>query len=363
MIKKNLKTALVFENLFSWGGAGVVSKQLVDIFPHADIYALCGSKEFANKYLNGKKVNYSFLNKFPFVKHLYMYYLPVWPTAIESLDLSNYDLVISTSHWVAKGCVTSEDAIHISYVHTPMRFLWDLKDTYSRYGLLKEPFLNYLRIWDVYSTSRIDKLITNSKFVNSRCKRYWGRSADRVIYPCVDFYRGKIVPYSKRGDYFVAGAPFAENKGGDFIINCAKELGFNLKVIGKSRGYSKLKRLARGFPNIEFLGKVNEKEKWDILKNAKGLIASGVEDFGIFPVEAISCGTPVLALSKGGYLETVIEGVNGMFYNTSSFKDFSVKLEKLLNNDWDVKLMRDSVREFSEERFVREVEEFVYKII
>jgi glycosyltransferase involved in cell wall biosynthesis len=202
-------------------------------------------------------------------------------------------------------------------------------------------------------------LITNSKFVNSRCKRYWGRSADRVIYPCVDLYQGEIVPYANRDDYFVAGAPFAENKGGEFIVKCAKELGFNLKIIGKSRGYSKLKKLARSCSNIEFLGKVTDNEKWDLLKNAKGFIASGIEDFGIFPVEAISCGTPVLAFKRGGYLETVVDGLNGVFYSKTSVDNFKDSLEELLDNDWNVDRMVESVKKFSKDRFIKEVEEYV----
>jgi len=166
MMIKDLKIALVFEGLFSYEGESRVNEQFVKIFPNADIYALYGTQEFSDKYFDGKKVNFSFLNKLPFIQKLYTHYLPLWPIAVESFDLSEYDLVISSSHCVAKGCITSESAIHISYIHTPMRFLWDLKDMYSRYGLLKTPFLNYLRSWDVVSSSRPDRIITNSKFVS-----------------------------------------------------------------------------------------------------------------------------------------------------------------------------------------------------
>ena len=363
MMIKDKKIALLFENLFSWGGAAVVNQNLVELFPDADIYALFGKQDFSNQYFNGKKVKFSFLNRYPFIQKLYRYYLPLWPIAIESFDFTGYDLIISSSHSVAKGCITPEDAIHISYIHTPMRFLWDMKDVYSKHGLLKSPFLNYMRVWDVSSSDRPDRLITNSKFVSSRCKKYWGREANLVIYPPVSLYEGKLIKYKNREDYFVVGAPFAENKGGEFVIECAKELGFNLKIIGKSRGYMRLKRLARSVKNVEFVGRVSEKEKWDLLSNAKGYLATGIEDFGIFPVEAVSCGTPVLALKKGGYLESIEEDINGVFYSENSLDCFREGFYKLINKNWRVEEVSKSTQKYKGERFKEEVEEFVRKSI
>jgi glycosyltransferase involved in cell wall biosynthesis len=363
MIKKNLKVALVFENLFSFGGATIVNQHFANMFPDADIFALFGTQEFSDKYFEGRDIKFSFLNKYPFIKKLYTFYLPLWPVAIESFDLSDYDLVISASHSVAKGCITSESAVHISYIHTPMRYLWDQKDIYSKYGLIKAPFLNYLRMWDVSSARRAEKIITNSKFVSKRCKRYWGREADQVIYPPVKLYEGKLIPYQEREDYFVVGAPFAENKGGEFVIECARELGFNLKIIGRSRGYKKLKRKSRGVKSVEFLGRVSEEVKWELLSRAKGFLAMGIEDFGIFPVEAVSCGTPVLALGKGGYLESIVEGINGVFFSKNTLNSFREGMKKLTSKEWKVERVRESAKRFDENRFRREVEEFVRKSI
>jgi glycosyltransferase involved in cell wall biosynthesis len=363
MINRDLKVALVFENLFSWGGAAVVNGHLFDIFPDADIYALFGTQEFADKHYNAKEVKFSFLNRYPFIRKLYTYYLPLWPVAIESFNLSDYDLVISSSHSVAKGCITGEDTVHISYIHTPMRYLWDQKDIYRKHGLIKTPFLNYLRIWDVSSADRAEKIIANSEFVSKRCKRYWGREADTVINPPVPQYEGELIPYSHRDDYFVIGAPFAENKGGDFVIECARDMGFNLKVIGKSRGYKKLKRLAKGIENIEFVGKITEADKWKLLSNAKGYLATGIEDFGIFPLEAVSCGTPVLALRRGGYVESIEEGVNGVFYTENTLNSFIDGMEKLKSNEWEVEKVRETSEKYNEDRFKREVEEYVRKSI
>jgi glycosyltransferase involved in cell wall biosynthesis len=357
----DLKIALVFEGLFSYDGESRVNEQFVKIFPNADIYALYGTQEFSNKYFNGKRINFSFLNRLPLIKKLYTYYFPLWPVAIESFDLSNYDLVISSSHAVAKGCITSESSIHISYIHTPMRFLWDLKDIYSKYGLLKAPILNYLRSWDVASANRADRLVTNSQFVSDRCKRYWGREADQVIYPPVNLYSSKLVPYKDRGEYFVIGAPFAENKGGRMVIDLAREYGFNLKIIGKSRNFKDLKKYSKNIENVEFLGRVSEEEKWNVLSNSKGFLAMGIEDFGIFPVEAVSCGTPVLAIDKGGYRETVVENVNGLFFKNK--EDFKKQLDKFVSIDWDISSMRKSVEKYSVERFRKEVEDFVINSI
>jgi glycosyltransferase involved in cell wall biosynthesis len=216
-------------------------------------------------------------------------------------------------------------------------------------------------MWDVSSSSRVDKIITNSKFVSNRCKRYWGREADTVINPPVSIYKDKLVEYKDRDNYFVIGAPFAENKGGRFAIECAKELGFTLKVLGKSRGYKKLKRLAKGDKNIEFLGKVSDEDKWKILSRAKGFLATGIEDFGIFPLEAVSCGTPVLALSKGGYLESIQEGVNGVFYDKNTLNSFKKGMAKLKEKDWEVLRVRDSAKDMGVDRFKKEIEEFIKK--
>ncbi len=359
MKSKDLKVALVVESLFSLGGANRVNLEFADLFPNADIYALFGSRKFVEKYLSERKVRFSFLNRVPFIKYLFTFLLPLWAMAIESFDLSEYDLVISSSHGIAKGCITSESATHISYIHTPLRFLWDLKDIYSKYGLLKAPFLNYLRIWDVMSSSRPDILIANSKFVAKRCRRYWGKDVAEVIYPPVDLYKGGLVKYMERGDYFVAGAPFAENKGGEFLIECARALEFNLKIIGSGRGSRRLKRLAKGCSNIEFVGKISDREKWSILSHAKGFVGCGIEDFGIFPVESIGCGTPVLVLNKGGYMESVVDGVNGVFYSENTEESLREGLEKLESTEWDIGSMRESVKGFSKERFRKEVEDLV----
>jgi glycosyltransferase involved in cell wall biosynthesis len=362
MKTSNQKVAIVVEKFFSLGGANVVNLEFAKMFPNADIYALFGSKEFVEKHLTDRVVKFSFLNKIPFISKLYTFFLPLWPVGVESFDLSGYDLVISSSHSVAKGCITSQSTKHVSYIHTPMRYLWDLKDVYSKYRLLKSPFLNYLRVWDVMSSRRPDFLISNSNFVASRCKRYWGREVDRVIYPPVNLYTGSLVEYEDRGNYFVAGAPFAENKGGDFLISCAKELGFNLKIIGSGRGTNRLKILARGCKNIEFLGRVSQDEKWSVISNAKGFLACGIEDFGIFPVESISCGTPVLALGKGGYMESVIEGVNGAFYSDNTVESFRKGLELLQSKKWGIEELSESVKDFNTERFVREVDDFISNI-
>lgn len=358
------KVAIVTESLWKMGGANRVLEALAEMYAHADIYALVGNERNISETIRSHNIKYSFLNKIPFIKNIYRYTYFLWPLAIESFDLSEYDLVISSSASVAHGCITNVNAKHVAYIHSPMRYAWDLKNVYfnkKHFGLWKRLvipfFLTYLRAWDVSASQRPDLLIANSEFVAKRCQKYWGRIPNFVIYPPVDLYSGKII--RNREDYIVCGAPLEPNKGGEFILNCAKELGFNLKVIGNGSLLKKLKRMYSKYPNIEFSGWVDEKEKWTLLSHAKGFVIPGVEDFGIFPVEAISCGTPVLAFKKGGALETVKEGLNGVFFEEHSLESFQKGFKALVSKKWNSKKIVESSAVYEKKRFVKEFEKYL----
>lgn len=364
---KNIRVAVVSDHCFNFAGASAVTRVLGNMFRDVDYYFLMGDQKAAKEYFKTERVYFSFLNRFSFIKRYYRYTYFLWPMGIEGFDFSKYDLVISSSFTVSHGVIVGIDTIHIAYIHTPMRYAWDLEKIYfkKRGFFLKRWcisfFLNLLRIWDVNASLRADVVIANSNFVKDRIFKYWRRDVDAVIHPPVKLYEGTL--REKRGEYFVAGAPFEVNKGGEFLIQSAINLGFDLKLIGVGHDFKKLKRRYSRFNNIYFLGRVSQEEKYSILSNARGFLCAGIEDFGIFPVEAISCGTPVISLKRGGYLDSVKEGVNGIFFDSQSLELFRLAYEEFLKKKWNRSKVRESVMKFSEDEFKKKMEALLLKNI
>lgn len=362
----NLKVALVTDSLFRMAGGSKVLECFAELFPDADIYTLFTlPKKQMEKNLSpsilSHKIYGSRLNKLPFVHKYYRYTLTNWPFTIEKFDFSDYDLVISSSWAVAHGVITPLDTVHVAYVHTPMRYIWDMCDLYFK-NRFPEPVYriasHFLRIWDTSASSRADFMISNSKFVAKRIQKYWDRKVDAVIYPPINMYEGRLI--EDREEYFVSGAPFEPNKGGEFLLECAKWIGFDLKVIGTGDLKKKLERKYKDCKNIEFLGWVSEEEKYEIFSKAKGYIMTGIEEFGIFPVEAMSCGTPVLTYGSGGVLETVKEGISGMFFYERTIEGFKEVLDEFLKRDWNYEQIARGARQMSDkEGFKKEFREFL----
>ncbi len=330
----------------------MVLEAISDLFPESDIYALFGNKNNLSKSIKKHNIYYSFLNRIPLVGKMYRYTFHLWPVAIESLNLSKYDLVISNSASVAHGAIASLGSKHIAYINSPMRYAWDLSHIYTdvvKFGslknVLKNIFVSFNRVWDVVSSRRADIVICNSNFVKDRIEKYWGRKVDAVVYPPSKVYTGKVV--EKRSDYYVSGAPFEPNKRGDFLLECASKIGFRLKLIGDGSMRASLEKKYRGYRNIEFLGWVSDSEKWNILSHSKGFIIPGIEDYGIFCVEAISCGTPVLAFKGGGSLETIEEGCSGEFFSSWNIIEFGKSFKKFDNMDWDNENVRNSLKNYN----------------
>lgn len=358
------KIAFVTESLFHMGGANRVLEKFLDIYPNSDIYALFGKKDISKK-IEQSKIKFSFLNKIPFIEKIYRYTYPLWPVAIEQLNFTDYDLVISLSSSVAHGVITPVYCKHICYLHSPMRYIWDLKDIYKkevkeRFGFLLFLYciiLNRMRIWDISASRRPDIIIANSNFIKNRAQKYWGRKIDYVVYPPVDYYTDKV--FLKREEYYVSGSPFEPNKGGDFLFKCASQYMINLKVIGSGSMAKKLKRKYKNYTNIQFLGKITDREKWKILSKASGYIQCGIEDFGIFPVEAMLCGTPVLAFKEGGILESMSEGLSGMFFNISSIKEFKKVFEKFEKKEWNYEKISNYAKNFCRRDFKQSILEII----
>lgn len=319
-----MKTAIVCDWLVAMGGAEKVLYHLLECFPEADLFAVVDFVDADKRQLlKNKSAKTTFIQKLPFAKKKYRGYLPLMPIAIEQLDLSAYDLIISSSHAVAKGVITGPDQTHISYVHSPMRYAWDLQHQYlNETGLNKKPqgllaryFLHKLRLWDLRSANGVDHFIANSNYIARRIEKTYRRQAE-VIYPPVDV--DQFTPTANKQDYYVAASRFVPYKKMDLIVKAFAGMpDKKLVVIGDGPDFAKAQKAAT--PNVTLLGYQPNDVLYKHLQDAKALIFAAEEDFGIVPVEAQACGTPVIAYGKGGALETICgtdaDHPTGLFFN------------------------------------------------
>lgn len=354
-----MKIALVHDYLSQDGGAERVLKALHEIWPDAPIFVLFHDRKKIN-YLDHEKIRESWLSQMPFVKKIFQWYLPLMPMATEHHDLHGYDLVISSTSSFAKGVITSPNSLHISYCHTPPRFLWgdgnnylsDLKSNYLIKLIL--PILNHrLRIWDQLSTQRVDYFIANSQTVQKRIKKYYRRESN-IIFPPVDTHRFQIA--SNLGDYYVAGGRLVPYKRLDLVIKVFNRLQLPLKIFGIGPEYKYLKKIAK--PNIEFYGKISENEKAVLFSRALAFIHPQKEDFGITPIEAMSAGRPVIAYGFGGATETILSNETGEFFTQQTWESL---LSSVVNFDpykWDSEKIRLHAQNFSSDKFKNNIKTY-----
>lgn len=305
-----MKIAIICDWLVTIGGAEKVLQEMLHCFPEADVFAVVDFIP-ANKreIIANKPVKTTFIQKLPFAKKLYRSYLPLMPIAIEQLNLSKYNIIVSSSHAVAKGVITGPDQVHISYVHSPMRYAWDMQHQYLKEtGLYKKPqgllaryFLHKLRLWDFRSAQGVDYFIANSNYIAKRIHKIYRRDAT-VIYPPVD--TTKFIPSYEKEDFYFTASRFVPYKRIDLIVETFKHLpDKKLIVIGDGPDSKKIR--AKAGPNVTLLGYQPNHVLISHLQRAKAFIFAAEEDFGILPLEAQACGTPVIAFGKGGALETV----------------------------------------------------------
>lgn len=322
-----MKIAIVVDWLVTPGGAEKVLTEMLHCFPEADLFAVVDflAPEKRDMIMQ-KPVKTSFIQKLPFAKTKYRGYLPLMPLAIEQLDLSAYDLIISSSHAVAKGVITGPDQVHISYVHSPMRYAWDLQHQYLREtgldrkwrGWLARYFLHKLRLWDLRSAQGVDHFIANSEFIARRIEKTYRRPAT-VIYPPVAL--DQFTPRTQKDDFYFTASRFVPYKRIDLIVESFQNMPEKqLIVIGDGPDFQKIKSKAGA--NVKLLGYQPNTVLIDHLQRAKAFIFAAEEDFGIIPLEAQACGTPVIAYGKGGLLETV-RGLDqshptGLFFPTQT---------------------------------------------
>ena len=297
----------------------------------------------------------------PFASRLYTKLLKFMPKAFESFDFSNYDLVICSSSSCAKGVITPPDVPHIAYVHTPMRYAWDLFFDYrKRSGRLTRFFMDkwmtQIREWDYISSQRIDKIIANSKYIARRIKKFWNLDAE-VIYSPVNLKR--FTPIKNPSlDYYVAFSRLVPYKRIDIALDACKALGKNLVVIGSGSEEKSLKKRAAGAKNITFTGRISDEKLCAYLQNCKALIFCAEEDFGLVPLEAQACGRPVIAYGKGGACETVEDGETGVFFSEQTASSAQAAIERFEALDKKGAFKSETIAQhaasFSEERFIRE---------
>ncbi|MFH1369551.1 MAG: glycosyltransferase [Elusimicrobiota bacterium] len=357
---ENLKVALVHDWLTGMRGGEKVLEKFCELFPQADIYTLLWMKGSVSGTIESHAIRTSFLQSFPFVDTKYRYYLPLMPAAIRSFKLRNYDLVISTSHCVAKGIIKPRGAKHLCYCFTPMRYIWDQYEQYfsaEKSGILTRTAMKFLRPWlqnwDRQTASGIDKFTAISRHVAKRIEDFYGRKAD-IIYPPADT---ENYPQHWNGGYFLVVSALVPYKKVDLAVKAFNATGYPLKIIGSGPELEKLKSSAKG--NIEFLGWLTDEQIKRYYAGCRGFVFPQEEDFGITAVEAQACGKPVIAFAKGGALETVINGETGVFFSESTPESLNAAVEKSISTSFSAEKIILNARRFSEKRFMNEIRESI----
>ncbi|MEE3718278.1 glycosyltransferase family 4 protein [Tumidithrix elongata RA019] len=365
-----LRVAVVHEWLVDYSGSERVLEQILLLFPQADLYAIV---DFLPDELRGfiqhRQVRTSLIQTLPFAKTKFRQYLPLMPLAIEQFDLSGYDLVISSAHAVAKGVLTGPDQLHISYVHSPIRYAWDMQHQYLRESGLEKGlkswlvrwFLHQMRLWDTRTANGVDFFVANSAFIARRIQKVYRRSA-AVIYPPVDVTNFDLC--EQKEDFYLTASRFVPYKRVDLIVEAFSQLGDReLIVIGDGGNAKELQAIAG--KNVTFLGYLPPTELRKYMQRAKAFVFAAEEDFGITPVEAQACGTPAIAYGKGGVLETVrgldCDRPTGVFFAEQSVESLKSAI-MLFEQECDriqPSNCRDRAMHFAPERFQQEFSNFI----
>ncbi len=355
-----MKTAIVHDWLTGMRGGEKVLEVFCELFPEAPVFTLFHDRERTGSFINSRKVETSFLQNFPLWKKHYRNYLPLFPLAVEQFDLRDYDLVLSSSHCVAKGALAPSSACHICYCHTPLRYAWDMYREYfgARMNPLRKalvyPVTHYLRIWDACSSTRVDHFIANSEFVGGRIEKFYRRQST-VINPPVDtdFFR----PGGGEGDYFLLVSALAPYKRVDIAVSAFSRNGLPLKIAGGGPLESRLKK--RAGKNIEFLGEVPREELKSLYSGARAYVFPAEEDFGIAPVEAMASGTPVIGLGRGGLLETVVDGETGVLFSRQEPGSLMRAVEEFGRLKFDPQKLRAHALRLDRKIFKKKMENFI----
>jgi glycosyltransferase involved in cell wall biosynthesis len=347
------RTALIHDWLTGMRGGEKVLELLCELLPAADLFTLIHLPGRVSATIEARRIRTSFLQRLPGVGRYYRWLLPAMPAAIEALDLADYDLVISSSHCVAKGARAWRGAAHLCYCHTPMRYVWELAEVYFPPQRFAPPLrqligwqLERLRRWDRDSAARVTEFVANSAFVAERIRRHYGRTAS-VIHPPVDtdFFTPAQSP---RSDYWLVVAALVPYKRTELALEACEQHRAELVIVGDGPERKRLQRLAG--PRVRFTGWVDATELRELYRGCRGLIFPGVEDFGIVPLEVNACGKPVVGLAQGGLLETQIEGQTAVLFQSASAAALGEALDRCQAMGFNPRVIRENALRFARPR-------------
>ena len=350
-----MKTAVVHDWLNGMRGGEKVLEGILPLLANPTIFTLFHVPGSVSREIERYPIRASYLNRFPFSRRLYRNYLPLFPRAVESFDLSGFDLVVSSSHCVAKGARSPDGVPHLCYCHTPVRYAWDRFDDYfprrtTRFWGLKKSAIDRLRTWDVATADRPTRYLANSSAVADRIRRHYGRTASVVAPPVdVDFFHGSGEP---RERFLLAVGSLVPYKRYEIAIEAARRTGRPLVLVGKGPEERKLRAVAP--PSVQIVADLRPEELRDLYRRCFAFVQPGEEDFGISLVEAAACGAPAAALGRGGARDTVIDGVNGVLYSKEEAGDLVRALSEIEERRFDYTAVRATALPFARERFARE---------
>ncbi len=356
-----MRIALVHDHLTQEGGAERVLSVLHDIWPDAPIFTLVYDEQKLGKMFPVKNIHTSFLQRWPgAVKH-YQWFLPLMPTATESYDLMEYDVVISSSSAMAKGIITRTNTLHLCYCHTPTRYLWSDTHRYLeelRYNSIIKKFipltLTRLRMWDQLAAQRPDYFIANSHDVAGRIQKYYRRTST-VIYPPVQTDQFSIT--SDISKYFLTGGRLVAYKRFDVVVQAFNRLGIPLTIFGSGPEQEKLQAMAK--PNITFVGQVSATELAKLYQRAQAFINPQIEDFGLTAIESMASGRPVIAFNAGGARESVIDGVTGTFFDEQTWEALADTVVRFKSDRFNPEVIKKHAQQFSVEQFKQQMMGFI----
>jgi glycosyltransferase involved in cell wall biosynthesis len=369
-----MRVAIVHHWFVTQGGGERVAEVIGSIFPEADMFTLMATPSCLPQGLSGRRITSSFLGGIPGAKRMHRHLLPLYPYAVEQLDLTPYDLVLTSDSGPMKGVITNQNAIHICYCHSPMRYLWDSYHAYASRMSSLNRFLfslsaHYVRNWDYQAAQRVTHFLANSQYVAGRIRHYYGRGST-VLHPPIDTAKGFIA--GAHDDYYLAVGRLVPYKRTDLLIEACNRLGRRLRIIGEGPDMKRLRSMAG--PTIEFLGKANDSNLWHSYAHCRALLFAADEDFGMVPLEAQACGRPVVAYGKGGSLETVRgytrkttrnrisePEFTGIFFHDQTAEavtDAILRLEAI-EGDFSPEAIREHALRFDTSIFIERMRQFV----